>query len=205
MLLLLLLGSSTFDLIEHVKKDRNLKLKKLNFFQLCSAVSSNKNTRSDESIRKRSGKTGNSGNTETSGKTENSVNFIEGCVPYQLVFEPKKDRIGEQIQVFWNSILLFVSLVVSTVEINFWNLSRLSLLSRQYNFFSQSRFLKSRLFNWDSAVWRFSSRLSRKIETFGIFKICRSFSRFIEISQNFLRYFRLNNVDKMRNLDWEKW
>jgi hypothetical protein len=79
------------------------------FFQLCSAVLSNKNTRFDESNRKRSG---NSGNTETSGKTENPVNFIEGCVPYQLVFEPKRDRIGEQIQVKKNSILLFVSLGV---------------------------------------------------------------------------------------------
>ncbi len=40
------------------------------------------------------------------------------------------------------------------------------------------------------------------------FEICWDFSRFIKISQHyqdFLKDFRLKNVNKLKNLDWEKW
>ncbi len=45
-----------------------------------------------------------------------------------------------------------------SVEINFWNLSRLSLLSRKDYFLSRSRFLKLRLFDEDFDASRFLSR-----------------------------------------------
>jgi hypothetical protein len=99
------------------------------------------------------------------------------------------------------------------------SISRMSLVSRltflqcwdfldgrDRPFFSRSRFLKSRLFNWDLAASRFSSRLSRFLRFVKIFKICWDFSRFIEISQHywdFLRYFTIKNLNKLRNLDWE--
>ncbi len=58
-----------------------------------------------------------------------------------------------------------------SVKINFWNLSRLSLLLRQDYFLSRPIFLKS----------RFLSRLLRQIE---IVEICQDFLRFIKKSQN---------------------
>jgi hypothetical protein len=47
-------------------------------------------------------------------------------------------------------------------------------------FFSQSRFLKLRLLNWDLASSRFLSSLSRLSRLIEIFKICRDFSRFLD-------------------------
>ena len=44
------------------------------------------------------------------------------------------------------------------------------------------------------------------VKTIEILEICRDFSRFIEISRHyrdFLRYFRIKNLDKLRNLDRE--
>ncbi len=74
--------------------------------------------------------------------------------------------------------------------------------SRDQLFFSRSRFLKSRLFNRNLAVSRFLSRLS-KFSRFSrfveIFEICWDFSRFINISphyRDFLRYFRIKNLDR---------
>jgi hypothetical protein len=104
--------------------------------------------------------------------------------------------------------LYFVSPGVSTVDINFWNLSWLSLQLRQDYFLFRSSFLKLRLLNWDLARSRFSSRLSRYIEAVEIFEICWDFSRFIKISQHyrdFLRYFWIKNLDKLRNLNQEIW
>jgi hypothetical protein len=52
-----------------------------------------------------------------------------------------------------------------SVETNFFKVPRFSWQSRP-TFFSRSRFLKSRLFNRDLAVSRFSSILLRFVETF---------------------------------------
>ena len=61
-----------------------------------------------------------------------------------------------------------------SVETNFFKVPRFSWQSRP-TFFSPSRFLKSRLFNWDLAASRFSSRLSR-------------FLRFVETFQDLSKY-----------------
>jgi hypothetical protein len=58
------------------------------------------------------------------------------------------------------------------------------------------------------AASRFSSRLSRFSTCVEIFEICWDFSRFIKISQHyrdFLRYFWIKNLDKLRNLNQEIW
>jgi hypothetical protein len=72
-----------------------------------------------------------------------------------------------------------------SVQINFWKVSRLSLLLRQDYFFSQSRFLKSRLLNRYLAASRFLSRLLRLSRLIKIFKICRDFSRFLYFCRDF--------------------
>jgi hypothetical protein len=86
------------------------------------------------------------------------------------------------------SFLLFLTLIlslgVSTVKINFWNLSRLSLLLRQDYFFFLVKIFK---------IETFQSRLSCVKIFIKTVKICQDFSRFIKISQHyrdFLRYFR---------------
>ena len=70
----------------------------------------------------------------------------------------------------------------------------------------QSRFIFVEIFieivetNRDCQDFRDLSRL------FEIFEICCNFSRFIKISRHywdFLRYFRIKNLDKLRNLDRE--
>ncbi len=46
------------------------------------------------------------------------------------------------------------------------------------------------------------------VKMFEIIKICQDFLRFVEISWHywdFLRYFRLKNLDKLRNLNREMW
>jgi hypothetical protein len=79
---------------------------------------------------------------------------------------------------------------------------------RDQLFFSRSRFLKLRFFSQDLSSSRYLSRSSRQIGTVEIFEICRDFLKFIEISQHyrdFLRYFRIKNLDKLKNLDRELW
>jgi hypothetical protein len=63
--------------------------------------------------------------------------------------------------------------------------SRFLDLSGQDYFFSQSRFLKSRLLNRDLAASRFLSRLLRLLRLIKIFKICQDFSRFLYFCRDF--------------------
>jgi hypothetical protein len=70
-------------------------------------------------------------------------------------------------------------------------------------FLSRSRFLKSRFFSRDLSSSRWLSRSSGQIEAAESFEISRDFSRLIETSRHygdFLRYFRIKNLDKLRNL-----
>ena len=90
------------------------------------------------------------------------------------------------------------------VKVNFWKCRDLSWQSRPAFIPSQLRFFEWRIFDQDFAASRFLLRLSRQFE---IFEICRDFLRFIKRSQHypdFLRGFKLKNLDKLRNLGQEK-
>ena len=99
-----------------------------------------------------------------------------------------------------------------SVQINFWKVSRLSLLLRQDYFFSQSRFLKSRFFGQDLYSSRYLSRSPRQIKTVEIYWDFQDLLRIFEISWHYresfsrlFRDFRLKNLNKLRNLDREMW
>jgi hypothetical protein len=77
-----------------------------------------------------------------------------------------------------------------SVKVNFWNLPRMSLLSRQQYFLSRSRFLKSRFGQVEILV-----NTVEIVETNQDFRELFSFVKIYRDTLTFLRGFRLKNIE----------